>query len=192
MPSKPTQTSAAARVILKEGVSRDEIDDVIAARGWRLCNIAPADVGRPAQIICVSAAGTDLIYVIHDVRLDALYVAIAGPDQARLEADVRASFPAYPPEEIKAMTTSLEPQTFLRGLAYAALTAPLGGSPWLVSAIRAGLMHKRADVRGSTLVVAAYAAWPDVQALVRGAMKHEKDEAVRAQAGTLIDSWGAT
>jgi hypothetical protein len=185
------ESAAAAKIILRETTSRDDIDDAIAACGWRLCNIAPADVGRPAQIICVSGRGTDLIYFIHDAQLDALYVAIAGPEQASLEARARAALPAYSPEEIAKMACSLEENAFMRGLGYAALIAPPGGGEALVGVLRNGLSHKKANVRSASLVAAAYAAWPDVKALVRGVLKNERDDVVRAQATKLIASWDA-
>jgi hypothetical protein len=87
------------RIALRESVTRDDIDDAMVRRGWRLCNIVPAAEEHPFQMIFTDAARTATIHIIDDQRLGVLYCVTTEP----LAAEVKGELPFYSDDEIRAL-----------------------------------------------------------------------------------------
>lgn len=81
------------RVVLPASVSRDEVDDALAALGWLLVNIVPASDRHPAQLVCLTADRAHEIHVLDDPRVGAATIVIKGEAPASVTHAIVARFP---------------------------------------------------------------------------------------------------
>jgi hypothetical protein len=92
----------AARIVLRREVTRDDIDDAIARKQWRLMNLVPATATHPAQMLLLTEDRSHVLHVVDDAKLGLTYVVPSGPDAERCSREVRDALPTYGEDEIRA------------------------------------------------------------------------------------------
>lgn len=179
--------SSTLRVVLADSVSRDQIDDLLHARGWSLRTCAPAAVGRPAQLVCVSRNGEDLLHVVHDPALGAQYCAVTGPGAAAHADAIRAALPCTSDADVDALVRADDPPAFLRGLACRVLTHD-PADPRVERDLLRGLEHPHAAARAGAVIAAAYVGIPAVAQRLRALASDDPDPEVRRRAAAVAAS----
>lgn len=91
MSDGPVETT---RVALGPGVSRDDVDSLLLARGLRLVNVVPASATHPRQVIYTTPGNATAVYLIDDERAGARYLLLTGADAARIAGAARGALDA--------------------------------------------------------------------------------------------------
>jgi hypothetical protein len=170
-------------VVLREGVSRDAVDDAAGEHGWRLTNVVPPSATHPAQMIFAVMDGEVALYLVEDAALGILYAAARGPRAADALREVRASLSCHEISEAAALLDDGDAQRFCRGLAIAVLQQ--GGDGARVAVERA-LVDARGEVRAAGLHAAAHVPSPALRAAVAACHASEPDRVVREAAERLL------
>ena len=181
------------RAVLRDGVTRDDIDDVAQRLGWQLTNVVePAD-GRPPQLIFAAKERHTFMYLIEEQRFGVLYAQTTGLAADVMLASLLEALPCY---DIAAADDLLAP-----------LASPVLDEPGLHSAYRGiavmMLLGSRAQaatierfekvvehvdprVRLAALAGATYTPWPALRPVVQRIANDDPDVTLRASAAELL------
>lgn len=88
------------QLLLREDVTRDEVDRAAAELRWRLLNILPRTQTSPRQIIFGAHDGEGLIAFVDDHRIAARYLAVQAHDAQSIVARAKALLPAHERREL--------------------------------------------------------------------------------------------
>ncbi|GAC1538856.1 MAG: hypothetical protein NVS3B10_29830 [Polyangiales bacterium] len=178
------------RLVARETVSRDDVDDAMRSLSCRLINVVPASATVPAQLVFASADGRTTLHFVHDAHLDEQVFVVASADgaAAAVVERLRAAIDTWGDEEIASLATSVtDAAALVRGLRMTALTA--APSAATLARFSAGFAHPDEAVRAATLIAAAYAGWPGLEPDVVRLAEGDPSPAVRAQATALRPRW---
>jgi hypothetical protein len=155
-----------ARLVLRDDVTRDAVDDAAARAGWQLSNVLPASERQPAQIIFSAASG--YVYVVDELRLGVMYLQIASDAPAALMAEARALLSCHDDDD------------------YAALFAQGDAAAGLAVAALQGDEDARPEIRALALAAASYALWPGLRPALSQMASDEALAPLRQAASQLL------
>jgi hypothetical protein len=187
----PGQGEAAVRLVVRDGVTRDELDDALAGRGCALVNVIAPSASHPGQMIYVSHDRRGFIHVVDDAVLGATYLTGAGEGvAAELEA-LRTCLEVYSDDDLASLLAAAPDDAGLcRALGVLALAAgPSPGEERLAVFSRA-LEHGSAEVRVAALVATSYVLWPELRGRVARLASGDGDQLVRLHAARVLQMFG--
>ncbi|MEZ4443788.1 MAG: hypothetical protein R3B72_32245 [Polyangiaceae bacterium] len=182
-------------LVLKDSVTRDDVDDAMAALGYRLTNVVPAGPGQPAQLIFSQPAGKVVAHVIDDQRLRVTYLAVQGeaaePARDALAERLVALAPEAQAEILEGLpSASGASPELLRALASLVLQEPDG--PRLDRHLEAALRHPDPQLRVAGLTAVTYrpraALRPALDAIAEG----DPEPTLRQAAGQILSQLEVT
>jgi hypothetical protein len=179
-----------ARVLLlRERVTRDDLDRARAEHGWLLANVVPAAPDRPSQLTLLTADEHEALVFVDDAHAGEQYVAIhlgAG----RGEEEVRSSLPVWADEElarlVAAPATDGERALGLRGLALGA--GPALTREELAATFDAGLRAPAVEVRAAALYGVAVLGLAELSERLHRMVREDRDGELRGRARQLLDA----
>lgn len=174
-------------LLLADDVSRDAIDDAIAALRLQLVNLVAESASHPRQIVC----GTEdaQITFLDDARLGARCVVLDGPAAQSLAAALGAHLPLLGWDAIEARLGSDDPADRVWAIGHGAALRDIGRASTLIGP---GLADDDRRVRRAALIAAAYLPCPDVADLVRAHTSREPDAELAALTRHLAPALEAT
>jgi hypothetical protein len=168
-----------ARLVLREDVTRDAVDDAAARAGWQLSNVLPASERQPAQIIFSAASG--YVYVVDELRLGVMYLQIASDAPAALMAEARALLSCHDDDDYAALFAQGDAAA---GLAVAALQGDEDAAR--VAQLSRALDDERPEIRALALAAASYALWPGLRPALSQMASDEALAPLRQAASQLL------
>jgi hypothetical protein len=182
--------SHSARVVLRDEVERDQLDDLAQRVGWRLSNVIPATAELPAQVIFSTRQALTHVFMVEDARLGAAYLMATGPECAKAEAHCR-QLPHVDRDQLAEMLKpSASRAVRCRGLGLLVLLAgaePEEGDPKILCD---ALQHADEVVRTSALTACSYAPWPALDAALRRVRQDDATASLRHVAQQLLAARG--
>jgi hypothetical protein len=174
-------------LVLREPVTRDDLDRARAEHGWRLVNVVPAATGRPLQVTFLTADEHEGLQFVDDVEAGEQYV-IVHQGAGRGEEEVRSSLPAWSDTELArlaaAPASSGDHARAFRWLAIGA--GPPRSRGELVAALEAGLWASSPDVRAAALLAVGRLGLGELAARVQALAREDADAAVKERARRLV------
>jgi len=177
------------RVVLREGVGPDDIDDAIHSLSWQLSNLLPAMAGQPAQMILYTRDGKECVYVVEEARLGVLYAASASAaalEQLRSKLDCHVGNGV---DLAAAAAGAADLERWRRALAVLVLHAR-SATAAVVAALTGALENEQVQVRGAGLVAASYAPWPELRGALVGLRDGDPEPQLRTAAHQLLTAMG--
>jgi hypothetical protein len=170
--------------VLRDEVTRDDLDDAAVRRGWQLSNVLPASSERPAQIIFADVGLDSFLYVVDERRLGVMYLTASGADAAAMMACARAELSCYAADDHVELLDGDVAQV-KRGLALLVMHADTARAD-AVRCLSAALRHAKPDVRSAALTAASYALWSELRPVLAEIAIKDEVSALRAAAGQLV------
>ena len=181
---------ARCLLVLRERVSRDDLDEVRAARGWHLANVVPGSEERPFQMAFLTSDELEPIQFVDDLRSGEQYFALAAPD-GRAAAEVSESLPTWSSDDVgRLLQGAVGVADRARALRCLALAGPPGawGRPHLLEAVEAGLRARAVEVRLAALACVERLQLSELGASVALLAREDEDAGLRASARALLGS----
>lgn len=178
------------RIVLREDVSRDQIDDAAVEHGWRFVNAVPASAERPAELVFLTSCRHNLMQLFDDPRLGARYFLVRGADRRRAQKEIVASLPTYHEMEIRDLVEHpASEDDYLRGVYYTALTSGTTPRAHVLETIDRALRHPSADVRMGALAATSCLDWDEVIPMLERVARDDDDGEIRERASEQLAEW---
>ena len=178
------------------------LDEV--ASQWRVSCVA-ADLGlvfydkiapspsNPTEVIWTSPDGETRLYRIEDQFIGQTFIAIDGPDAARVEAGVRDGLPVRDlAEALARIGTEETDETRLETAALLGWLAPPQFDAEVFAAFETLLESPSPAVRAKAVSAMAYPVWPEFRPLLRRLAAEDEDPDVRARAEVALQAFERT
>jgi hypothetical protein len=172
------------RIVLRETVSRDDLDDARVTQRWRLANVVAARPGVPAQDVVLTEDRRHVLHFIEDAQLGLRYVVVSGPDEPATRRVVEAALPSVDEPALAALLAA----GALRALGIAALIRA-EAQPDALVAFDHAFLDRKESARTFALIAAAYARWPALRTKVARVAGTDPSAAVRERALLVLDAW---
>ena len=175
--------ASVSRVVLRDEVSRDDIDDAMHECGWQLTNIMPPQAHQPGQIIFTTPAADGFFHLVEDGRLGLLYFVGSGEAAEACLTQAREQLSCYLPgehEQLLADPDQLE--RYRRGLALMVLTQPTVDR----TALERAFAHQDASVRAAALTALTYAPQPQLRPVVEAMRDDDPQAQLRTSAAQVL------
>jgi hypothetical protein len=178
------------RVVLTNGVDRDEIDDLAHRVGWRLSNVIAANPQLPAQVIFSTTEAQTFIFMVEDARLDAVYLMAAGPGHEEAESQCR-QLPHVDRETLDAMLAPTASKAIrCRGLGLLVLVADNEPRTDDLNVITQAMQDPDEQLRRSALTACSYAPWGALTIALRQMAEHDASGSLRDGAQQILAARG--
>ena len=183
-PSKLTR-----RVVLADEVTRDDVDDLAYASGWRLTNVIPGGAQHPTQSIFATPAGDTLVFMVQDQRLAAVYLTAAGSEAAACDEQLR-TLPHYDAAHARELLSRTDDVMALRRgyCLMALLVAPDAATAEVIDALSEGLVHDDVQVRAAALSACTYVPESALREPVERVAREDPAPMLRASATQVLAS----
>lgn len=176
-------------VVLREDVTRDQVDDACWSNGWLLSDILPASDDAPSRIVFMTPDRLNLVCYFSDPRMGAQFFVLSGSDPDAVAAVIHETLPTYKPVHLQHLLDHPEDaDRYLRGVAYSVLSLP-NGSPRITEILGAALKHRLAKVRDEALTIAFWSGDSRAKKLVAAASRRDPSAKVRKRARELLGAW---
>ena len=175
---------AMERIVLRDGVSLDDVDDARLARGWRVANLVTARPGVPAQQLLLTRDRRHLMHVVDDAQLGVRYLVVSGPEPSVVRREIEAALPTVDEESLRGALAAGEPRAL--GLAALMCTA---ARPDVLQAFDRAFVDRVEAVRVAALVAAAYARWPELEPRIARVAQTDPSASLRERALLILDAW---
>jgi hypothetical protein len=179
------------RLVLREGVDRDAIDEAFAERGCRLINVVQPGPGHPAQMIYSARDRRSVLHLVEDALLGVAYISGDGEGaDVELEA-LRARLAVYGEADVASLAAAAcDAAGAARTLGVLALTSGLEPDETRIRVFEKALTDERVDVRLTALVALSYVRWLALRDRVAQIAAGDVDGVVRLHAARLLEMYG--
>ncbi len=182
-------TEPIQRVVLRDTVTRDEIDDAVSACGCRLINIVPPSESHPGQIFYATSDRTEVFVLVEDGRLGAIYFTGQGKSSQHDLKDLAGRLACYGLDQIEKMLSRPEDEdAFTRALGFTVLCASEGSDDRRIAAFRTAFEHPSSQVRHAALVAISYAPAEALRPDVAHLAASDEEPMVRVLAERILES----
>jgi len=154
-------------LVLKDSVSREEIDRLASEKGWIFSGEVEATENTPYQKIWTTIDRGTAIHYIEDSLIVIHYLQIKGDRPEEVADDIRASLDVYDKDEIRNMVESVSRSSEVIDAIYTACVgAPQHYDEEFFQLFENVLSHPDPEVRRATIFAMAYAPWPQFKPLL--------------------------
>jgi hypothetical protein len=182
-------TGPSERVVLRETVTQDQVDDLSAALGWRMINVLPATDEQPSQMLFATADRQGVVYLVQDSRLGLAYLTGTGSGMADELCMARQRLEHYPDTDLAALLASpASDEALIAALGVLALLGGSEPSQAELDALDRALAHPSPRVRNAALVALPYAPRPPLEPRVAALATGDPDPVVRSNAASVLAS----
>lgn len=181
-----------SRVILRDGVTQDDIDDALADFGCRLINVVPATPSLPGQMIFATRDRQRVLYLVEDVQLGLTYFTGVGEDIVDDLDKLRERLPNLRKDDVDDFLARCDEEPeWVRALSLMVLSVTGEPSDDHLSFFRDSLEHTSVTVRFAALVALAYVCWPSLRASVERLASSDEDGMIRLHAQRVLELYGS-
>lgn len=186
-----TDPDRALTVVLREDVTRGQVERACSRRGWLRRELPPASDTSPARVVFTTPDGLTLISFVSDPRMNAQFFVLTGSDPEAVATVLHASLPTYSREDLERLLERPDSAgDYLRGVAYTVMSCPAGAAR-IAEILAAALRHPSRGVRAGALSIAYWSGDPHAKELVAAVSTDDDDTGVRLHARALLGSWPA-
>ncbi len=177
------EQASASRVVLRDEVTRDDIDDAMHRCGWQLTNIMSPRAHQPAQIIFATPAADGFFHLVEDARLGLLYFVGSGAAAEVCLSQAREQLSCYGPEEHEELLGDPEQlELYRRGLALLVLN----GAPVDLGHFERAFAHPDESVRTAALTALTYAPQPQLRPALEAMRDSDPQAQLRSSAAQVL------
>lgn len=180
------------KVILKDGVTQDDIDDMMDDIGCRLVNVVPPSPSLPGQMIYTTRDRQRVVYLVEDVQLGLNYFTGVGGDSVDDLEELRERLPCLHRDDLdELLADGDEESKRVRALSIMAISVTGEPSEDHLSFFRDSLEHRSVTVRFAALVALAYVRWSTLRYSVEQIASSDEDGMIRLHAQRVLELYGS-
>lgn len=180
------------RIIPRDGVTQDDIDDAMADLGCRLVNVVPPTPSLPGQMIYATRDRKNVLYLVEDVQLGLSYFTGVGEDIVVDLDELRERLPCLRGEDLDGLLTACDGVSErVRALSIMALSVTNEPSDDYLSFFHDSLEHPSMTVRFAALVALSYVRWPPLRTSVERIAASDEDGMIRFHAQRVLELYGS-
>lgn len=178
------------KVILRESVTGDDVDDAMEELGCRLINVIPSAQSHPGQSIYATRDRQRFLYLVEDGMLGLSYFTGSG-EEIGAELDEIGKLLDCDGEGVldELLLHGHEDASLARALSILVLTVEAPNGEHL-SFFKESLEHSSNVVRNAALVALTYVLWPSLRGQVERLAKSDDDDMVRLNAQRVLELYG--
>ena len=175
------------RLVLRDSVSREEIDRLASEKGWIFSGEVKATGNTPYQKIWTTIDQRTAIHYIEDSLIVIHYLQIKGDRPEEVADDIRASLDVYDKYEIRNIVESASRSSEVIDAIYiAGVAAPQRYDEEYFQLFENVLSHPDPEVRRAAIFAMAYASWPQFRSLLERVIATDLE--VRKDAEIMLHS----
>ncbi len=175
------------RSVLKDWVSREEIDRLASEKWWVFLGEVEATENTPYQKIWTTTDRKKAIHYIDDSLILIRYLQIKGEQPGEVADDIRASLDVYDKDEIRQMVESATQSSDVIDAIYiACVAAPQLYDEEYFQLFEDVLSHPDPEVRRAAIFAMSYVPWPQFNPLLEHVIA--TDPEVRTDAEVMLQS----